>query len=207
MDYIARRLQTEVEDSNDDDVTIFLEDALSDDEDVANIFIPDSHIVDATIQVGEHDTDIEEIINRLIDETRKSILENNLADALEISGDPEVITTQRDAVKQLLTQHLYEETNLYSLGGLIDYIQAEVVNAIVGFGPIQGFIDDPSINEIICRYDMPIVIEQNGRLVKTQTRFRSSEHNQMIMDRIINKALNRTKTNNRIHYLCLNVVN
>ena len=185
MDYLARRLQTEVEDS-DDEVTALLDDALLDDEDedIASVLTSDNHIVDATVQVGEHDADIEEIINRLIDETRKSILENNLADALEISGDPEIIATQKDAVKQLLTQHLYEETNLYSLGGLIDYIQTEVVNAIVGFGPIQGFIDDPSINEIICRYDMPIVIEQNGRLVKTQTRFRSSEHNQMIMDRI-----------------------
>ena len=185
MDYIPRREQVDM----DDDVGLFLEDAISDaneeDANIIDVYVPGGrYATDTSTQAYEAGSDIENIIDHLIDATRKTILEHDLAKALEISGDPEVIATQRDAVKQILIQHLYEETDLHPLGGLIDYIQAEVINAIVGFGPIQGFIDDPSINEIICRYDMPIVIEQGGRLVKTQTKFRSSEHNQMIMDRI-----------------------
>ena len=64
---------------------------------------------------------------------------------------------------------------------------------IIGLGPIQQFLDNPEITEIVVqRYDK-ICIERNGKVMKTNAFFNDEEHLRNVINRIlqpINRAVN-----------------
>ena len=59
---------------------------------------------------------------------------------------------------------------------------------VLGNGPIEVFMDDPDVSEIVVqRYDN-IVIEKNGRIIKTDIKFDDEEHLVKIIQRIVQKC-------------------
>ncbi|GGK34953.1 type II secretion system protein E [Caldalkalibacillus thermarum] len=61
----------------------------------------------------------------------------------------------------------------------------ELIQDVTGFGPIQEFLNDPSVTEIwIYGYDK-IVIEKDGERIKTEARFRDDQHLRNTLEKII----------------------
>lgn len=61
----------------------------------------------------------------------------------------------------------------------------ELIQDVLGFGPIQPFLSDPSVTEIwIYGYDK-IVIEKDGERIKTEVRFRDDKHLRNTLEKII----------------------
>jgi len=58
-------------------------------------------------------------------------------------------------------------------------------NDVLGYGPIEGFLADPSVTEVMVNGLERIFIEREGRLVKTDARFLSEEHLSQVIDRIV----------------------
>lgn len=131
---------------------------------------------------------IEDVVDRLINLTRDTILSDNLSGDLVMTNSPEKITAQKELVSSILLKHLYNEQSLDSIREYLDYIITSAIDAIVGFGPVQPLLEDTKINEIICRWDMPVTVEKNGCLVTTEQRFRNVEHIEMIIARIADFA-------------------
>jgi pilus assembly protein CpaF len=64
-------------------------------------------------------------------------------------------------------------------------LRQSVMNEAVGLGPLEKFLDDESITEIMVNNQNEIFIEQAGRLTKSQFRFSSSNAVLSVIERII----------------------
>ncbi len=60
----------------------------------------------------------------------------------------------------------------------------EVIDEIFGLGPIEGFLHDPSISDILVNGPSQVYIERNGKLESTDVRFRDAEHVLQMVHRI-----------------------
>ena len=61
----------------------------------------------------------------------------------------------------------------------------ELISEILGLGPIEPLLKDPSVTEVMVNGPDSIYIERKGRLQKTDVRFRNTEHLMHIIGRIV----------------------
>jgi pilus assembly protein CpaF len=60
-----------------------------------------------------------------------------------------------------------------------------IVSEIVGFGPIQPVLDDPTVNEVMVNGPNLTYIEKKGKLVETDIKFDDDDHVMRVVDRIV----------------------
>ena len=64
----------------------------------------------------------------------------------------------------------------------------EIADEVMGLGPLQRLLEDPSVTEIMVnRYDQ-IYIERNGHLSVTGLQFSSDDHLRKVIERIVSKV-------------------
>ncbi|MGN7147781.1 CpaF family protein [Arthrobacter sp. SAFR-179] len=64
----------------------------------------------------------------------------------------------------------------------------EIADEVMGYGPLQKLLEDPSVTEIMVnKYDQ-IYIERNGHLSLTGSQFSSDDHLRKVIDRIVSKV-------------------
>lgn len=61
----------------------------------------------------------------------------------------------------------------------------ELVEEVVGLGPLEPLLRDPSISEIMVNGPKSVYIERNGKLHKTTVKFKNNEHLMHIIERIV----------------------
>jgi pilus assembly protein CpaF len=61
----------------------------------------------------------------------------------------------------------------------------QIVAEILGFGPIEPFLADETITEIMVNGPKNIYIERSGKVVRTTAQFESNDHVMRIIDRIV----------------------
>lgn len=64
-------------------------------------------------------------------------------------------------------------------------LTAEIVSDVVGLGPIEPFLADPTVTEIMVNSLDPIYVERGGVITPTYARFVSHEHLRRVIDRIV----------------------
>lgn len=67
---------------------------------------------------------------------------------------------------------------------MIDELAAEVL----GYGPIEEFLKDPTITEVMANGYRNIYIERAGKIVKTEKRFRDDGHLRRIIQKIVGQV-------------------
>ncbi len=127
------------------------------------------------------------IMNDRISQSRdmgrlKSFLVNSVARSLDSTtlGEGE----RRQAVIQQL-QAVYSENKLNLPPDIRDQIIKEVLNELLGYGPIQPLLDDPEITEVMVNGPKKVYIERGGKLIKTPITFDDDNHVLRVIDRII----------------------
>jgi pilus assembly protein CpaF len=60
-----------------------------------------------------------------------------------------------------------------------------VIDEVAGFGPIEPFLADPGVSEVMVNGPYQIYVEREGRIERTLATFRDDEHVLNIIDRII----------------------
>jgi pilus assembly protein CpaF len=68
---------------------------------------------------------------------------------------------------------------------LREKLHKEVLDELLGFGPIQPLLDDPEITEVMVNRADLVYIEKAGRILKTKVRFESDDHVRQVIDRIV----------------------
>jgi len=112
----------------------------------------------------------------------KKHLADNLMRALESEG---ISVDQRpNFVKQNII-HVYKQTQLNLPDDLRKQIFEQVLNDLLGFGPIQSLLDDEDVSEIMVNGPKKIFVEKKGKLTKTNITFDDDDHVLRIIDRII----------------------
>ncbi len=72
--------------------------------------------------------------------------------------------------------------------GQRERLVAEVRDDILGYGPIQKYLDDPGVTEIMVNAEESIFIERNGRLHETEDKFLSRTHLRRVIERIVSQV-------------------
>ena len=61
----------------------------------------------------------------------------------------------------------------------------EIQDEILGLGPIEPFLHDPSISDILVNSYRQVYVERHGKLQLTEARFKDDAHLRKIIDRIV----------------------
>ena len=112
----------------------------------------------------------------------KKYLADNLLRALESEG---VTVAQRAAFVQKSIIQIYEQTQVKLPDDLRKQIFEQVLNDLLGFGPIQSLLDDEDVSEIMVNGPKKVFVEKKGKLTKTNVTFDDDDHVLRIIDRII----------------------
>ena len=65
---------------------------------------------------------------------------------------------------------------------------AEISDDVLGLGPLERFLSDDAVSEIMVTADRPIYVERAGRLHVTNSRFLSHDHLRRVIDRIVSQV-------------------
>ncbi len=112
----------------------------------------------------------------------KKYLSDNLLRALEMEGIP---AGDRSAFVQKNIVQIYEQTKLKLPDDIRKQIFAQVLDDLLGYGPIQSLLDDPDVSEIMVNGPKKIFVEKNGKLSKSTITFDDDDHIIRVIDRII----------------------
>ena len=112
----------------------------------------------------------------------KKYLADNLLRALEMEGVP---AGDRSTFVQKNINSLYEQTKLKLPDDIRNQIFSQVMDDLLGYGPIQSLLDDPDVSEIMVNGPKKVFVEKKGQLTKSNVTFDDDDHVVRVIDRII----------------------
>ena len=83
----------------------------------------------------------------------------------------EILTAERDQVALNLQER--------------ERLQLEILDEIFGLGPLEPLMKDPEISDILVNTHDDIWIEKDGKLERTDIRFKDDQHLMQVIDRIV----------------------
>ena len=125
--------------------------------------------------------------------------------AITVDGVADFKTSVHDALFERLGMRLFEarsEEQMHALviteiSALLDRDESalsaderhrlvkDIARDILGLGPIEQFLDDPTVNEVMVNGNENIYVERAGLVERTDARFMSEEHLRRVIDRIV----------------------
>jgi len=117
----------------------------------------------------------------------KTKIHDRLLDLVDLSVietlDSDVLKSQiRTLVERILgEENIRVALNLSERARLFTEIQDEVM----GFGPLEPFLKDPSVSDILVNTYNQIYVEKYGKLEHTYARFKDNAHLMKIIDKIV----------------------
>lgn len=90
----------------------------------------------------------------------------------------------REVLAQLVWRLLDEQGEILPRSTQDNLVTA-VVNRILGLGPIEPYLHDPDVTEIMVNAPDEIFIERNGRLEQVEASFRDARHILHVIERIV----------------------
>jgi len=90
----------------------------------------------------------------------------------------------REDIKESATEVIEAEEERISPGDKQKVIK-EIIDEIIGFGPINGVLNDPEVSEVMVNGPDQIYVERDGKLVLTDVKFRDDDHVIHIIEKIV----------------------
>lgn len=112
----------------------------------------------------------------------KHFIIDNLTRELEIENPP---YEQRTAFVQSKLVEIFGKLRVNVPESIRQQISREVVDDVLGYGPIQQLLDDPDVSEVMVNGPKKIYVEKKGKLIKTGVTFENNEQVLRVIDRII----------------------
>ncbi len=112
----------------------------------------------------------------------KRFLIDTLSRGLESEGIP---TEQRADFIKLHLKSVYEQARVNLPEDLQRIIFKDVLNDMLGYGPIQPLLEDPEVSEVMVNGPKKIYVEKKGQLMRTEIAFDDEEHVIRVIERII----------------------
>lgn len=116
-------------------------------------------------------------LNRL-----KTFLIGEIGRSFELN--PPALNERRNAVVQMIRQIL-ESRKVALSQPVIEQVTHDILDDILGFGPLQPLLDDDDISEVMVNSRQKVYIERKGVLIKTNIVFESDDQILRLIDRII----------------------
>jgi pilus assembly protein CpaF len=87
-----------------------------------------------------------------------------------------------------VVEKLVEEERVPMTTAEQNKIVEEVLDEVLGLGPLEPLLKEPSISDILVNRYNKVYIERNGRLAETQVRFKDDAHLLHIIEKIVSQA-------------------
>jgi pilus assembly protein CpaF len=106
--------------------------------------------------------------------------------------DPAALTTLADetlaseAVREVIAAVLQGESATFTLD-VREQLVEELLHEILGYGPIEPLLKDPTISDILVNGPRDVYVERSGKLQLTDVRFRDNDHIMAVIDRIVSR--------------------
>ena len=142
-----------------------------------------AHIYDQFDAINDSQT-IKELPPNEIDALRKAAQEQLIA-----ALDPKLLGQYRDlrakeAARRLIAQ-VVEQKHPRLIGPVKRGLVNRLVDELHGYGPLDRFLDDPEVTEILVLGWDRIDIEKDGKLLATDAKFRDEQHLRQVIERIV----------------------
>jgi pilus assembly protein CpaF len=123
-------------------------------------------------------------INEIKKEIRQELIDN-LSDVIyrKNISDSELSLRVRGEVQSIINQKAYPLT-VIEKSNIID----DLINDVTGYGPIEEFLDDEEITEIMVNSPQKIYIEKAGKIHLTSKTFLDEAHLLQIINKIVGKV-------------------
>jgi pilus assembly protein CpaF len=117
----------------------------------------------------------------------KARIHHRLLDLIDLSMiddlDRETLGAQ---IRQIVEKILQEEDFMLPLNmAEREKIFDEIIDEVLGLGPLEPFLKDPSVSDILVNSYKQIYVERFGKLESTDARFKDNDHLMKIIDRIV----------------------
>ncbi len=110
----------------------------------------------------------------------RQLVERLTRERLAELDSPQARPEIRATIAQLLEED-HSHLGSWSKELVID----QVLNEVLGLGPLEPLMEDPTVTDILVTTPHRVYIERNGRLVKTPVRFKDNAHLQRIIQKIV----------------------
>jgi pilus assembly protein CpaF len=115
----------------------------------------------------------------------KFLVHNRLFELLDLAKLAKVSEDRiREDISVATCRILEEEKALLTLEER-DRIVREIQDEVLGLGPLEPLLQDPSISDIMVNGHRDVYIERHGRLEKTPVRFKDDSHLMRIIEKIV----------------------
>jgi pilus assembly protein CpaF len=138
----------------------------------------------ASTEVTQQAMEKHDFIEYLKDKTLQVTIDQMEENVVIDRFSPKDKTRIRGAVSEILKAILTEEPKFVSRTER-EKIISEVTDEITGYGPIDPFIHDPDVIEIMVNGPDKVYIEKKGRITKTGVCFRDDTHVRHTIEKII----------------------
>ncbi len=128
----------------------------------------------------------------------KARIHDRLLDMIDLSIidtlDRETLNHQ---IRQIVEKILREEDFLLPMNmNEREKIFDEIIDEVLGLGPLEPFLKDPSVSDILVNSYKQIFVERFGKLEATDARFKDDDHLMKIIDRIVSHVGRRVDESN-----------
>ncbi|MGD0004576.1 MAG: CpaF family protein [Anaerolineaceae bacterium] len=101
-----------------------------------------------------------------------------------LEENPPSVSDRPTVVKEILNQ-AYLSTKINLAVTLRDQLFHEIIDDMLGFGPIQSLLDDDNVTEIMVNGASKVYVEREGKLERTNITFENDYQVLRLIDRII----------------------
>ncbi|GAA2099887.1 CpaF family protein [Microlunatus panaciterrae] len=103
-------------------------------------------------------------------------------------NDPSLSEQQLHALVRSELNHVVEEEKVPLTAEQQQRLIRDVQDEVLGHGPLQRLLDDPTVTEIMVNGPDMVYVEQDGKLTRAQAGFASEEHLRRIIERIVSRV-------------------
>ncbi len=94
--------------------------------------------------------------------------------------------TLKSQIRMLVERILNEDRSEYPLNSLErELLVTEIQDEVMGYGPLEPFMQDPTVSDILVNTFRNIYVERFGKLESTDARFKDDGHLMRIVDKIV----------------------
>ncbi len=102
--------------------------------------------------------------------------------------------SERAALAKDGLNKVYEQTGVKLPESLRVELFQDILDDLIGYGPIQGLLNDPDISEVMVNRPNQVYIEREGKLLGTHVHFDNDEHIMHVIERIVSPLGRRVDT-------------
>ncbi|HEX8992392.1 MAG TPA: CpaF family protein [Anaerolineales bacterium] len=112
----------------------------------------------------------------------KQFMIDTLSRGLEAQDVP---AQERGGFIKMHLKAVYDQARVNLPEDVQRVIFQDVLNDMLGYGPIQPLLDDPDISEVMVNGPKKVYIEKNGQMIRTSVAFDDEAHVMRVIERII----------------------